>query len=164
KAVLGGLSAQDNREIPPLQYDVVSQIKKTFPALQVVINGGLREPDAILRALEGLDGIMLGREAYHRPLLLARLDALLFGAEAHLDNPDIPDAVIRARAIERMQGYAERQLARGERLSAVVRHMQGLYVGEPGAHEFRRMLSDGARRLGAGPEVLTEAVTSTRGC
>jgi len=164
KAVLGGLSAQDNREIPPLQYDVVSQIKKTFPALQVVINGGLREPDAILRALGGLDGIMLGREAYHRPLLLARLDALLFGAEAHLDNPDIPDAVIRARAIERMQGYAERQLARGERLSAVVRHMQGLYVGEPGAHEFRRMLSDGARRLGAGPEVLTEAVTGTRGC
>ena len=82
KAVLGGLSAQDNREIPPLQYHVVSQVKKAFPDLQVVVNGGLRDPGAILRALDGLDGIMLGREAYHRPVVLARLDALVFGGGA----------------------------------------------------------------------------------
>ena len=165
KAVLGGLSAQDNREIPPLQYDVVSEIKEAFPGLQVVVNGGLREPGAILRALEGLDGIMLGREAYHRPVVLARLDALVFGAERTPGSPDATqaalDALVRARAIERMQRYTERQLARGEKLSAVVRHMQGLYVGEPGASEFRRMLSEGLRRPGAGAEVLAQAVAST---
>ncbi|HVS75780.1 MAG TPA: tRNA dihydrouridine(20/20a) synthase DusA [Steroidobacteraceae bacterium] len=164
KAVLGGLSAQDNREIPPLRYDIVSQVKAAFPGLQVVINGGLREPGAILRTLEGLDGIMLGREAYHRPVVLARLDTLVFGAEQPAGilqaTEEIPDAVVRARAVERMQHYAERQLARGERLSAIVRHMQGLYAGEPGASEFRRTLSEGARRPGAGAEVLAEAVAS----
>jgi tRNA-dihydrouridine synthase A len=164
KAVLGGLSAQDNREIPPLQYDVVSQIKKAFPALQVVVNGGLREPGAILSEFGGLDGIMLGREAYHRPVVLARLDALVFGAgptagEPH-STPEALETAARARAIERMQRYTARQLARGEKLSAVVRHMQGLYAGEPGEREFRRILSEGARRPGAGVEVLAEAVAS----
>lgn len=167
KAVLGGLSAQDNREIPPLQYEVVRRVKQAFPRLPVVVNGGLREPDAILRALDGLDGIMLGREAYHRPLVLARLDARVFNAATAtgdgISRADGLDAVVRARAIERMRYYAERQLARGERLSAIVRHMQGLYVGEPGAHEFRRRLSDGARRPGAGAEVLAEAVASAQG-
>jgi tRNA-dihydrouridine synthase A len=158
KAVLGGLSAQDNREIPPLQYDVVRQVKSEFPDLQVIVNGGLREPDAIVNALESLDGIMLGREAYHRPVVLARLDALVFGAE-----PASDETVVRARAIERMRNYTERQLARGERLSAIVRHMQGLYAGEPGADEFRRALSVGARRPGAGQEVLAEAVVSAQG-
>jgi tRNA-dihydrouridine synthase A len=158
KAVLGGLSAQDNREIPPLQYDVVRQVKKDFPDLQVIVNGGLREPGDIVNALDSLDGIMLGREAYHRPVVLARLDALVFGAE-----PTSDDTVVRARAIERMRNYAERQLARGERLSAIVRHMQGLYAGEPGADEFRRTLTAGARRPGAGPEVLAEAVVSAQG-
>jgi tRNA-dihydrouridine synthase A len=166
KAVLGGLSAQDNRKIPPLQYDVVRQMKKAFPDLQVVVNGGLREPDAILKALDGLDGIMLGREAYHRPVVLARLDALVFGAEQNSRDPhssrETLDAVVRSRAIERMQRYTERQLARGERLSAVIRHMQGLYAGEPGEDAFRRTLSEGAQRAGAGPEVLAEAVASTR--
>jgi tRNA-dihydrouridine synthase A len=166
KAVLGGLSAQDNRQIPPLQYDVVREVKEAFPDLQVVLNGGLREPDAILRALERLDGIMLGREAYHRPLVLARLDALVFGAKPNPDSPDSSretlDEVVRARAIERMQRYTERQLARGEQLSAVVRHMQGLYAGAPGADEFRRTLSEGARRPGAGVEVLAEAVASAQ--
>jgi tRNA-dihydrouridine synthase A len=167
KAVLGGLSAQQNREIPPLRYDVVTHVKQAFPDLQVVVNGGLREPDAILRALDGLDGIMLGREAYHRPVVLARLDALVFGAQPNPgsphSNPETLDAVARARSIERMQRYTERQLAGGERLSAIVRHMQGLYAGEPGAHEFRRTLGEGARRAGAGAEVLAEAVASAQG-
>jgi len=167
KAVLGGLSAQDNREIPPLQYDVVRQIKRTFPDLQVVVNGGLREPDRILTALEGLDGIMIGREAYHRPVVLARLDALVFGAQRNADNTHLPaealDTIARDRAIERMQRYTERQLMRGEKLSAIVRHLQGLYAGAPGANPFRRTLSESARRPGAGSEVLAEAVASTRG-
>ena len=158
KAVLGGLSAQDNREIPPLQYGVVSQVKAAFPDLQVVVNGGLREPGAIMKALAGLDGIMLGREAYHRPLVLATLDSLVFGAQPR----EINATAARVRAVERMQRYAERQLARGERLSAVIRHMQGLYADEPGASEFRRILNEGARRCGAGAEVLAQAVASTR--
>jgi tRNA-dihydrouridine synthase A len=136
---------------------VVSQVKKDFPSLQVVINGGLREPEAILKTLDGLDGIMLGREAYHRPLVLARIDALVFGA----DPNDTLDAATRARAIARMQRYTERQLARGEPLSAIVRHVQGLYAGEPGAQLFRRTLSEGARRAGAGAEILAQAVAST---
>ncbi len=167
KAVLGGLSAQDNREIPPLQYQVVSQVKAAFPDLQVVVNGGLRDPGAILSALDGLDGIMLGREAYHRPVVLARLDALVFGGGSTSADGDATeqalDAVARARAIARMRRYTERQLALGERLPAVVRHLQGLYEGEPGAREFRRTLSEGARRPGAGAEVLVEAVASTEG-
>jgi tRNA-dihydrouridine synthase A len=166
KAVLGGLSAQKNREIPALQYEVVSQVKKAFPDLQVVINGGLREPQAILKALDGLDGVMLGREAYHHPIALARLDQLVFGAEpksgSTQSNPEMADADTRARAIERMQLYTERQLARGAKLFDIIRHMQGLYAGEPGAQEFRRTLSEGALRSGAGAEVLAEAVASTR--
>ncbi|HEX3844442.1 MAG TPA: tRNA dihydrouridine(20/20a) synthase DusA, partial [Steroidobacteraceae bacterium] len=167
KAVLGGLSAQDNREIPPLQHEVVRQVKTDFPDLQVVGNGGLRDPAAIVGALHGLDGIMLGREAYHRPVILARLDALVFGAAANTGNPHHSsqepfDTAVRARAMERMQYYTERQLARGEKLSAIVRHMQGLYAGEPGSQEFRRILSEGARRPGAGAELLVEAVASTR--
>ncbi|HEY6514559.1 MAG TPA: tRNA dihydrouridine(20/20a) synthase DusA [Steroidobacteraceae bacterium] len=158
KAVLGGLSAQGNREIPPLRYEVVSRVKHAFPDLQVVVNGGLREPEAIVRALAGLDGIMLGREAYHRPLVLARVAALVYGAEP------TPNAVARSRAIERMRLYAERQVASGEKLSAVVRHMQGLYAGEPGAQEFRRTLSEGARRAGAGAELLAQAAASAEGC
>ena len=164
KAVLGGLSAQDNREIPPLQYHVVNQVKKVFPDLQVVVNGGLRDPGAIVRALDGLDGIMLGREAYHRPVVLARLDALVFGNGSGADDErtsgQARDAAARAHALERMRHYAERQLARGERLSAVVRHMQGLYEGESGAREFRRTLTEGARRPGAGAEVLAQAAAS----
>jgi len=166
KAVLGGLSAQDNREVPPLRYDVVSDVKKAFPEMQIVVNGGLRDPATMLSALDGLDGVMLGREAYHRPVVLGQLDALVFGAKAIPDSPESRpesvDAISRARAIERMQRYAERQLARGEKLSDILRHMQGLYAGEPGASEFRRVLSEGARRPGAGVEVLAEAVASTR--
>jgi len=166
KAVLGGLSAQDNRVIPPLRYEVVRELKKDFPDYPVVVNGGLREPEAILSALDSVDGIMLGREAYHRPVVLARIHALVFGSEPIPGNThstqETFDAFARALVVERMQHYIERQLARGEKLSAVIRHMQGLYAGEPGADEFRRILTEGARRPGAGAQVLAEAVASTR--
>lgn len=161
KAVLGGLSAQDNREIPPLRYDVVAEVKRAFPDLQVIVNGGLREPAAILSALDRLDGVMLGREAYHRPMVLGELDPLVFGTAPAPARPqsnrEPAAAALRRDAIERMRRYAERQLGRGERLSAIVRHMQGLYAGEPGALEFRRTLSEGSRRPGAGAEVLAAA-------
>jgi tRNA-dihydrouridine synthase A len=145
----------------------VRELKRAFPDLQVVVNGGLREPDAVLDALEGLDGIMLGREAYHRPMVLGQLDALVFGAAASMGHAgstqEISAALTRARALERMRRYTERQLTLGERLGSVVRHVHGLYTGEPGSSEFQRTLSELARRAGAGAEVLAEAVAGTQG-
>lgn len=153
KAVLGGLSPKDNREVPPLRYDVVREVRRDFPELPTVLNGGLREPHAIAEALRTCDGVMLGREAYHRPYLLAQLHSLVF--------PDAPPrAPGRAELIERMARYAEQRIARGERLSAITRHMLGLLAGEPGAREYRRLLSEGARRPGAGVELLREAAAS----
>ncbi len=152
KAVLGGLSPKDNRQVPPLRYDIVRRLKESFPALPVVVNGGLREADAVLAALEWCDGVMLGREAYHRPYVLAELhEAMHSGAAA---------APTRAALLERMRRYAERELAAGGRLAPVVRHMLGLYAGEPGAREYRRTLSEGARQAGALPELLLRAMPS----
>jgi tRNA-dihydrouridine synthase A len=150
KAVLGGLSPKDNREIPPLRYEVVRRLKQLFPSLPIVVNGGLRDPHAVLEALSWCDGVMLGREAYHRPFVLAELHrALAAGA---------PAPPTRAALIERMARYCERELAAGERLSAIARHMLGLYSGEPGARDFRRVLSEGARAAGAGAELLRRAI------
>jgi tRNA-dihydrouridine synthase A len=150
KAVLGGLSPKDNREVPALRYDVVHEVRREFQGLPVVLNGGLREPGAILDALGVCDGVMLGREAYHRPYLLAELHAAVFGA-----GP--ARAPSGAELLERMARYAQRELAHGERLSAITRHMLGLKAGQPGAREFRRCLSEGARRPGAGAELILEA-------
>jgi len=150
KAVLGGLSPKDNREIPPLRYDVVRRLRECFPNLTMVVNGGLRDSTAIRQALTWCDGVMLGREAYHRPQILTQLNEWLYPAEA-------ADAPSREQLIERMARYAEDQTAKGVRLSSITRHMLGLYGGEPGAREYRRHLSEGARREGAGPELLRQA-------
>jgi len=149
KAVLGALSPKDNREIPPLRYDVVRRLKREFPALPVVVNGGLREARAVIGALEWCDGVMLGREAYHRPFVLAELQQLL-----HPSSP-LPT---RTALIERMEEYARRELAAGGRLAPITRHMLGLYSGEPGAREYRRILSEGARAPGASAELLRRAI------
>jgi len=146
KAVLGGLSPKDNREIPPLRYDVVRRIKEAFPDLPVVVNGGLREAHAALDALGWCDGVMLGREAYHRPFVLSELQRAL--------HPGTEFEPSRIELIERMARYAEGELARGGRLAAITRHMLGLYGGQPGAREYRRLLSEGARAPAAGPDVL----------
>lgn len=150
KAVLGGLSPRDNREVPPLRYDVVRRVKQLFPMLPVVVNGGLREARTVLDALVWCDGVMLGREAYHRPYLLAELRQRL--------DPAAPALPSRAELIERMTRYSERQLAAGGRLAAITRHMLGLYSGEPGAREFRRTLSEGSRASGAGAQLLRHAM------
>src|SRR6516165_7333715 len=135
KAVLGGLSPRENRDIPPLRYDVVRRLKEVLPAVPLVVNGGLRDARAVIAALDWCDGVMLGREAYHRPFVLAEL-------QQALQSPGDP-LPTRAALIERMQRYAARELARGERLAPIVRHMLGLYSGEPGAREYRRTLSEG---------------------
>jgi tRNA-dihydrouridine synthase A len=150
KAALGALSPRENREIPPLRYDVVRRLKEAFPALPVIVNGGLRDAASVSAALAWCDGVMLGREAYHRPYLLAELQRVLQG-----EGDTLPT---RAALIERMQRYATRELARGERLAPIVRHMLGLYAGEPGAREYRRTLSEGARAPDAGVELLCRAI------
>ncbi|HEX8755697.1 MAG TPA: tRNA dihydrouridine(20/20a) synthase DusA [Steroidobacteraceae bacterium] len=155
KAVLGGLSPKDNREIPPLNYDVVRRMKGEFTGLPVIVNGGFRATAGILEALTWCDGVMLGREAYHRPAILSELQRELGGGE-RFEPPS------RAALLERMASYTQRQLAQGDRLSAITRHMLGLYAGEPGARDYRRLLSEGARVAGAGPELLREAAAAAR--
>ena len=150
QAVLGGLSPKDNREVPPLRYAVVRRLKRVFPLLPIVVNGGLREPQAVLEALGWCDGVMLGREAYHRPFVLAQLQQALHPAGGALPS--------REALLERMRAYAARELAAGGRLAPIARHMLGLYAGEPGAREFRRNLSEGARAAGAGAELLRRVI------
>ena len=150
KAVLGGLSPKDNREIPPLRYDVVRRLKAQSRDLPVIVNGGLRTAASVLEALSWCDGVMLGREAYHRPFVLSELQQTL-GGEQRFAPPT------REALLERMARYAQRQLAHGERLPTITRHMLGLYAGEPGAKDYRRLLSEGARAADAGPELIRRA-------
>jgi tRNA-dihydrouridine synthase A len=150
KAVLGGLSPKDNRDVPPLRYDVVRRIKQDAGTLPVIVNGGLRDRDAVLEALSWCDGVMLGREAYHRPYLLAELQQALPPGDARMPT--------REELIARMEDYVQREIAAGGRLSAVTRHMLGLYSGQPGARDYRRTLSEGARMPDATPELLRRAI------
>jgi tRNA-dihydrouridine synthase A len=137
QAVLGGLSPRENREVPPLRFDVVQRLKGDFPQLAIDVNGGLRTTAACAAALDWSDGVMLGREAYHRPYLLAELQRLVFD-----DGWCCPEA---GALLERMAAYAEREVAAGERLPAITRHMLGLCSGTPGARRYRQWLSEGAR-------------------
>ena len=151
KAVLGNWSPADNREIPPLRYDVVQRLKEDFPAVPVILNGGLRLASQSLEALDWADGVMLGREAYHRPMVLSEIFQVL-----DADRGYRPLSV--AEHLERMAAYAEREMTRGERLPAITRHMLGLLSRTPGSREFRRLLSEGARERDAGPELLRRAM------
>ena len=145
KAVLGGLSPRENREVPPLRYDVVRQLQQEFSGLPVVVNGGFREARAVREALQWADGVMLGREAYHRPCILAEIAGASVSRDALLD---------------RMADYAERELAQDGRLHSITRHMLGLYSGEPGARDYRRFLSEGVRAPDAGPALIRQAKVS----
>ena len=156
KAVLGGLSPKDNREIPPLRFDVVKRVKEAFPYLPVIVNGGIRTSADALEALTWCEGVMLGREAYHRPFVLRELQHALY--------PDEPDVLAsREEMLERMARYAQTELANGGRLSTITRHMLGLNGGQPGAKEYRRYLSEGAREVGAGPDLLRNAARLAAG-
>jgi tRNA-dihydrouridine synthase A len=146
KAVLGAWSPADNREIPPLRYDVVRALQARVAPVPTILNGGLRTVAQVVSELRWADGVMLGREAYHRPMLLAELSRARGG--------ELPS---RMALLERMATYASRELAHGERLSWIARHMLGLYSGMPGAKEFRRRLSEGARDPAAGAELLLAA-------
>ena len=149
-AVLKGLSPRENREVPRLRYDVVHRLKREFPALTIVLNGGLATWPAIERELAHVDGVMLGRAAYHDPMVLAPVDWRIAG-----DASPLPT---RAGVLRAMMPYVVAQRARGVPLRSIARHMLGLYHGMPGGRRFRQLLSDAARLKDAGPELLQEAL------
>ncbi|WP_255699780.1 tRNA dihydrouridine(20/20a) synthase DusA [Ruegeria alba] len=156
KAWLQGLSPKENRDIPPLDYDLVHRMKARFPELHISINGGIDTLAAARAHLDaGLDGVMIGRAAYHQPAdILCQADPLIYGAGEASD----PVTVVRA-----MLPYIEAHLATGGRLHQVTRHMLGLFAGRPGARGWRRMLSEGAVRPGAGPELVEAALEQVTG-
>ncbi len=146
KAWLNGLSPKENREVPPLRYDVVSQLKQDFPDLVIVLNGGIKTLSEAAGFLDTLDGVMIGREAYHNPWILAEADRCIFG-DAH-------PPPTRHEVLDAFIPYAERQLAAGVPLSAMSRHLLGLFQGQPGARAWRRRISEQAHLPGAGVELL----------
>jgi tRNA-dihydrouridine synthase A len=149
-AVLKGLTPKQNREVPPLRYAAVHQLKLDFADCAIVINGGIGDWRAIDRELALVDGVMLGRIAYHDPWTLQQADPSLFDAE--------PPVATRADALRAFMPYVERQLARGVPLRSMVRHILGLYLGQPGGRKFRQVLSDAQRLRGAGVALLDDAL------
>ena len=149
-AILKGLSPKENRELPPLKYDYVHRLKRDFPQLTIVINGGIATHEAIAGELQRVDGVMLGRAAYHNPYLLAEAEEYVFGEPA-------PQRT-RAEIVETLVPYAEAQLARGVALRAIARHVLGLYHGASGARAWRRTLSDSRLLESAGPGLFLRAL------
>jgi tRNA-dihydrouridine synthase A len=154
KAWLQGLSPKENRDIPPLDYDLVRAMRARFPTLHLSVNGGITSLEAAEAFLaEGLDGVMIGRAAYHQPWdLLGRADSRIFGSP---DPAPDPQAVVQA-----MLPYIAAHLEAGGRLHQITRHMMGLFAGRPGARRWRQILSEGASRPEAGTELVEEALAS----
>jgi len=150
KAWLQGLSPKENREIPPLRYELVHRLKQDFPHLEIVINGGILTLEQALDHLERVDGVMMGRAVYHDPWLLSEADRRIYGDPTH---PGTPHQVVR-RYLE----LVERECRRGVPLKRMARHLLGLFHGRPGAKRWRRHLSEHAHERGAGPEVIRRAL------
>lgn len=132
-AILKGLSPKENREVPPLKYDYAYQLKRDFPQLEILINGGIKTTEEIDLHLQHVDGVMLGREAYHNPYLLAAVDQRLFGSTAPV--------ISRAEALAQLRPYIAEHLATGGAMHHITRHVLGLGTGFPGARRFRQLLS-----------------------
>ncbi len=150
KAWLSGLSPKENREIPPLDYNRAYQIKKDFSHLNIGVNGGVKTLEEAKEHLAHLDGVMIGREAYQSPYLLAEVDQQIFG----LDMP----VKKRSEVIFEMFPYIEQQLSQGAYLGHITRHMLGLFQSMPGARQWRRHISENAHKKGAGLEVVRAAL------
>jgi tRNA-dihydrouridine synthase A len=151
KAWLKGLSPKENRDIPPLDYDLVHRLKRERPHLTIVINGGLADLDAAVPQLDHVDGVMLGRAAYHTPGILGQVDRRVFGVGEDLDAFE---------AVARYRPYMARQLEAGVHLAAMSRHMLGLFHGLPGARSWRRILTVEGVKAGAGLEVVDAALAA----
>jgi tRNA-dihydrouridine synthase A len=157
-AILKGLSPKENREIPPLRYEVAYDLKRQFPELEIIINGGVKTDDEIALHLEHVDGVMLGREAYHNPWIMADWDARFYG--------DKHSVKTREEVLVAMIPYITAQLAEfghhGLKLNSITRHMLGLTAGLPGARAFRQLLSDPKKLATADPSLLLEAAERMR--
>ena len=150
KAILNGLSPKENRTIPPLNYQRAYKVKKTFPALSIVVNGGIQTVSDIPQHWEQLDGVMIGRAAYHNPFLLADIEHQLF----------LQPLLDREKVLFDFIPYVEKQLILGVSLQSMTRHILGLFAGQPGGKHWRRYLSEQARAKNAGPEVLLQALAA----
>jgi tRNA-dihydrouridine synthase A len=150
KAWLSGLSPRENRDIPPLDYDIVFRLKASHPKLPIVLNGGVTTIEAAQEHLQKLDGVMMGRAAYQEPWRLLTADPMLYGEPARFASPK--------EAALALMPYIERQLSRGARLHSITRHLHGLFQAVPGARAYRRHLATAAVKPGACAEVLAEAL------
>ncbi|MQM37705.1 tRNA-dihydrouridine(20/20a) synthase [wastewater metagenome] len=155
KAWLNGLSPKENRNIPPLDYDRVERLRAAFPGLEVVLNGGVMDLDEAEALLARFDGVMIGRAAYQTPFVLAEADRRVFGA-----TTPVPDRVAVAEAY---MDYVAREIAAGERLSRMTRHLVGLFQGLPGARAWRRHLSEHGPRRDADAAVIADALEHVAG-
>jgi tRNA-dihydrouridine synthase A len=154
KAWLKGLSPKENRDVPPLDYPLVWRLKAERPQLTISINGGIGGLEEAEAHLQHVDGVMLGRAAYHTPGILGEVDARLFGGAGAVDALE---------AVRRYRPYVERELARGTHLAAMTRHMLGLFHGAPGARTWRRILTVEGVKPGAGVEVIDRALGAVIG-
>jgi tRNA-dihydrouridine synthase A len=157
-AILKGLSPKENREIPPLKYEVAYQLKREFPGLEIIINGGIKSDDEVAAHLQHVDGVMLGREAYHNPYVMAAYDQRFYGDDSPVRS--------REQVLQAMIPYIDAQLAlhasRGLKLNSITRHMLGLMAGLPGARTYRQILSDPKKLASANPRLLLDAYASMR--
>ncbi len=156
KAWLKGLSPKENREIPALDYEIVAELKRTHPQLEIILNGGIADLDTALRELARVDGVMLGRAAYHEPALLLQVDQRIFGDSAAARSADQAALDFRPWIIGRLQ--------QGAVLHSITRHMLGLFAGRAGARQWRRILSEkapGARGVQA-IAIYDEALSAVR--
>lgn len=150
KAWLSGLSPKQNREIPPLQYDWVYELKRLFPETEMIINGGIKTVQECQQHLQKIDGVMLGREPYANPYMLVTLDRDIFG-----DNTEkLPD---RIELLQRFYPYIEKHMGQGMPFSKIIRHIMGLFHGQPNGKLWRRYLSENAYKPGAGINVIEQA-------
>jgi tRNA-dihydrouridine synthase A len=156
KAWLQGLSPKQNREIPPLQYERVYRIKQDFPELEIIINGGITTLEQAEQHLQQVDGVMIGREAYHNPYMLAEADRRIFGVQQ--------DAPTREELVAIMTRYTEQHMSQGGRFNQVSRHMLGLFHAQPGGRLWRRYLSEKGNRAEASADLFLQALSYMKSC
>ena len=151
KAWLKGLSPKQNRDVPPLNYELVYQMKREFPQLEIIINGGIKTLEECQQHLKQVDGVMMGREVYHNPFVMSHVDKLLYGDKEITQVSEI-------EVLEKYIEYMQSQLDQGVFLKHMSRHLLGLFAGKPGAKAWRRHISENAYKSGAGIEVIQQAV------